>query len=302
MGATDRVDPSRRTTAFSAPAPVRRVGIVAARSKPEAGDLATDVSGWLEERGCEVVAESHLAEDAGRSADAIVVLGGDGLMMRAANAYPDVPLLGINFGKVGFLALVERKEWRPALAALVAGDYRVEEGSTLSATILRGDRELDQGWAINDVVVRGGLRMVDIEVYIDNRYVNTYPGDGMIVSTAHGSTAYCMAAGGPILTAGVRGFAIVPISCHSPIRTPFVVSEDALVELVLANDREPTLVLDGRPVFDLRQRDTIRVSRGPRTFRLVALKTTDFYEAFRTKFNFQIRPDAVPTRRPTGSP
>lgn len=301
MGTTDRFTPPRQTPAFSVGAPVRRVGIVAARSKPEAGDLAADLSGWLEEHGCEVVSESHLAEDGGRSADAIVVLGGDGLMMRAANAFPDVPLLGINFGKVGFLALVERKEWRPALAALVAGEYRVEEGSTLSATILRGDRELDQGWSINDVVVRGGLRMVDVEVYIDNRYVNTYPGDGMIVSTAHGSTAYCMAAGGPILTAGVRGFAIVPISCHSPIRTPFVVSEDALVELVLANDREPTLVLDGRPVIDLRQRDTIRVSRGPRTFRLVTLGTTDFYEAFRTKFNFQIRPDAVPTRRPTSA-
>ncbi len=85
---------------------------------------------------------------------------------------------------------------------------------------MRQADSVPQGWAINDVVVRAGMRMVDIEIYIDGHYVNTYPGDGMIVSTPHGSTAYCMAAGGPILTAGVRGFAIVPISCHRPIRTP----------------------------------------------------------------------------------
>jgi NAD+ kinase len=281
---------------------VRRVGLVAARSKAEANDLAGDVAARLQERGCEVVSESELGRDAGRSVDAIVVLGGDGLMMRAANAYPDVPLLGINFGKVGFLALVERRDWRAALDALIDGSYSVQEGSTLAATVLRGGRELDQGWSINDVVVRGGVRMVDVEVYIDNHYVNTYPGDGMIVSTAHGSTAYCLAAGGPILTAGVRGFAIVPISCHSPIRTPFVVSEDALVELLLANDRQASLILDGRQGIELRERDVVRVARGRHAFRLVALESTNFYEAFRTKFNFQIRPDAVPTRRPTRTP
>jgi NAD+ kinase len=275
--------------------------LVAARSKPEAGQLAAEVERWLNARGCEVVAESQLGLDGAAPVDAIVVLGGDGLMMRAANAYPDVPLLGINFGKVGFLALVERSHWREALSALLDGHYAVEEGSTLAATVVREGQELDQGWAINDVVVRGWLRMVDVEVYIDNHYVNTYPGDGMIVSTPHGSTAYCMAAGGPILTAGVRGFAITPISCHSPIRMPFVISEDALIELLLINDREASLILDGRQGLELRSNDLIRVRRGNHLFRLVTLGTTNFYEAFRTKFNFQIRPDAVPTRQPDGS-
>ncbi len=278
---------------------VRRVGLVAARSKNEAGDLGEEVDSWLRSRGLEVVAEDRLGDDQGSSTDAIVVLGGDGLMMRAANAFPDVPLLGINFGKVGFLALVERRDWRNALESLIAGRFSVQEGATLAAQVVRDDRELDQGWAINDVVVRGGVRMVDVEVYVDNHYVNTYPGDGMIVSTPHGSTAYCLAAGGPILTAGVRGFAIVPISCHSPIRTPFVVSEGTLIELLLANDHEASLILDGRQGLELRRNDVVRVRRGEHRFRLVTLGTTNFYEAFRTKFNFQIRPDAVPTRRPS---
>jgi NAD+ kinase len=138
--------------------------------------------------------------------------------------------------------------------------------------------------------------MVDIEIYIDGHYVNTYPGDGMIVATPHGSTAYCMAAGGPILTAGVKGFAIVPISCHSPIRTPFVVSEDATIEMVVANDHDSALILDGREQTHLERWDIIRVSRGEHAFKLVTLESTNFYEAFRTKFNFRIRPDAIPSR------
>jgi NAD+ kinase len=275
------------------------IGIVAARSKPEAAELAGEVTAWLIERGCRVVTEAELTADRGQSAEAIVVLGGDGLMMRAANAYPDVPLLGINFGKVGFLALVERRAWRSALEALVEDRFRIQAGSTLAATVVRGETELDQGWAINDVVIRGGVRMVDVEVYIDEHYVNIYPGDGIIVSTPHGSTAYCMAAGGPILTAGVRGFAIVPISCHSPIRTPMVVSEEALIELVLATQHDAMLILDGRPTLDLRPSDLIRVRRGEHAFCLVTLDGMNFYEAFRTKFNFQIRPDAVPTRQST---
>ena len=140
--------------------------------------------------------------------------------------------------------------------------------------------------------------MIDVEVYIDGHFVNTYPGDGMIVATPRGSTAYCLAAGAPILTAGVRGFAIVPISCHSPIRTPFVVAESTRIELLVASRHEASLILDGRPTAELHFGDLILVRRGLHSFRLVSFSTTNFYEAFRSKFNFRIRPDAVPSRSP----
>jgi NAD+ kinase len=279
-------------------APVKSVGLVAAFSKDEAETLAVDISAWLIARGIEVVGEGDLQSVKEPGVDAIVVLGGDGLMMRAANAYPDVPLLGINFGNVGFLALVERRDWQAAVQALIEGRYQIEEGATLSAALERGGERVDEGWAINDVVIRGGVRMIEVEVYIDGYYVNTYPGDGMIVSTPRGSTAYCMAAGGPILTAGVRGFGIVPISCHSPIRTPFVAAESAIVELLLINRHDASLILDGRLADDLQIGDVVRVERGIHTFRLISFGSTNFYEAFRSKFNFRIRPDAVPTRRP----
>ena len=273
-----------------------RVGLIAARSKEEARAFAATVAHALNAAGVDVVAEEQLAPDPQELIDAIVVLGGDGLMIRTANAYPGVPLLGINFGNVGFLALIEQRDWKPAIEALLRGEYSVQEGPTLQAVLVREGDAVPQGWAINDVVVRSGMRMVDIEIYIDGHYVNTYPGDGMIVSTPHGSTAYGMAAGGPILTAGVKGFAIVPISCHSPIRTPFVVPEEAVIEMVVANDHDASLILDGREQVHLQQWDVIRVSRGEHAFQLVMLKSTNFYEAFRTKFNFRIRPDAVPSR------
>ncbi len=274
----------------------RRFGIIAALSKPEAKVLGDEISRWLESQGHMAVTEAELSSNGTADVEAVIVLGGDGLMMRSANVFPDIPLLGINFGKVGFLALVEQQVWRPAVRNLIEGNFTIEASSTLEATLIRDNREFEQGWAINDVVIRGGSRMVDVEVYIDGHFVNTYPGDGMIVSTARGSTAYCMAAGGPILTAGVRGFAIVPISCHSPIRTPVIVSESADIELVVTNDHEASLILDGRPRISLHQNDNIRIRRGLHTFQLVTFGSTNFYDAVREKFNFQIRPDVLPTR------
>ncbi|HVL25392.1 MAG TPA: NAD(+)/NADH kinase [Thermomicrobiales bacterium] len=274
----------------------QRLGIVAALSKPEAEALGATISAWLRERGHTPVPEAQLNADGVADVDAIIVLGGDGLMMRAANAYPDVPLFGINFGKVGFLALVEQKDWETALGLFLEGKFEVEISSTLQADLYRDGNEYDQGWAINDVVVRSGNRMIDIELYIDGYYVNTYPGDGMIVSTARGSTAYCMAAGGPILTAGVRGFAIVPINCHSPIRTPMVASEEGLIELIATNDHEGSLILDGQATMAVRRNDLVKIRRGQHTFQLVKVGQTSFYDAIREKFNFQIRPDAIPTR------
>ena len=275
--------------------PVRRVGLVAAFSKPEAQELGKEVTEWVLAHGYSIIPEDQIGQEGVEPVDAIVVLGGDGLMMRAANAYPDIPLLGINFGNVGFLALVEQRDWQWALESLFAGTFETEEGATLAASLVRDGHVIDQGWAINDVVVRGGARMVDLELYVAGHYVNTYPGDGMIISTPHGTTAYCMAAGGPILNAGVQGFAIVPISCHSPIRTPLVVAEGDLIELLLANDRDASLILDGRETIALLVGDVVQVARGEHVFRLVTFGTTNFYEAFRTKFNFQIRPNAVPS-------
>ncbi|MEZ4505449.1 MAG: NAD(+)/NADH kinase [Thermomicrobiales bacterium] len=284
-------------TKSTSPRP-KSLGLVAALSKPEAHQLAADIRERLKSLGIAVVPEEELSPNAAKQVDAILVLGGDGLMMRAAKAYPNTPLLGINFGKVGFLAKVERSEWESALDALVSGSYTVEESSTLNATIQGAHGVEDQGWAINDVVIRSGVRMIDIELYVDGYYVNTFPGDGIIVATSRGSTAYCMAAGGPILTAGVKGFAIVPISCHSPIRTPMVVAESAKIDLLFKSRYDASIILDGRVTGELAPDDVVRVRCGENLCRLISVGEADFYEAFRTKFNFRIRPELEPARVP----
>lgn len=276
----------------------KALGLVAALSKPEAHQLAAEIEERLETLEIEVVPEEELSPKASKQVDAILVLGGDGLMMRAAKAYPNTPLLGINFGKVGFLAKVERDHWESAIDSLISGNYTIEESSTLNAAIEGSHGNEDQGWAINDVVIRSGVRMIDIELYVDGYYVNTFPGDGIIVATSRGSTAYCMAAGGPILTAGVKGFAIVPISCHSPIRTPMVVAESAKIDLLFKSRYDASLILDGRVTGELAPDDVVRVRCGVNLCRLISVGETDFYEAFRTKFNFRIRPELEPARVP----
>jgi len=181
------------------------------------------------------------------------------------------------------------------LERLLSGDYEITEGPTLAARLRRRGVETPTGWAINDVVMRAGMQMIDIELYVDGKYVNTYPGDGMIVASPQGSTAYCMAAGGPILTAGVRGFAVTPISAHSPIRATLVVPVESAIELVVANDHESALIIDGVLMTELQRGDIVTVEQGTQRFRLIETSETNFYEAFRSKFNYLIRPDAVPS-------
>jgi NAD+ kinase len=139
------------------------------------------------------------------------------------------------------------------------------------------------------------MQMIDVELYVDGRYVNTYPGDGMIAASPQGSTAYCMAAGGPILTAGVRGFAITPISPHSPIRATLVVPEESEIELVIASDRDAFLILDGQVSRQLARDDVVAVRRGAERFRLIITEQMSFYTAFQSKFNYLIRPGAIPS-------
>lgn len=273
-------------------------GLIAAGNKPEAQLLEREIGAWLTERGIAVRDEATLRRHRGAGVTQIIVLGGDGLMMRCARMFPDIPLLGINFGHVGFLTMVERAMWVEAVTAVLRGDFEVQRGPSLAACVQRAGTTIAGGWCINDAVIRAGPQMVETELYVAGRYVNTYPGDGLIVSTPQGSTAYCMAAGGPILTRGVRGFVIVPLNPHSPIRIPLVVGEDELIELVVTNDKKSWLYLDGdtKTATGLVRGDTVRLTRGPHTFALVVLEGMNFFDAIRSRFNFLIRPNAVPSR------
>ena len=283
---------------MSAAQAAQKLGIIAALNKPQARELEAEIALWLDAQSVLCRDEATMLREGFADLDAIVVLGGDGLMMRAARMFPDVPLLGINFGHVGFLTLVERKDWRAAIEATLAGNCRIQRSPTLQVDLIRDGATVTSGWVINDAVIRAGPQLIDVELYVDGQYVNIYPGDGMIVSTPQGSTAYCMSAGGPILTRGVRGFVIIALNPHSPIRIPLVVEEESTIELVLANDRASWLYLDGKieDAPDLHRGDLVRIRRGEQTFALVLLEGMSFFTAVRSRFNFLIRPDSVPSR------
>ena len=274
-------------------APPDTIALIPADDKPDAQEFAIEFREWLIERGPKVISESDL--DAGQHADALVVLGGDGLMTHIAHRFPGCPILGVNFGTVGFLAMVDRADWRPVFEHLLAGEFIYQDNPTLEVTVRRDGTTQTAGPAINDIVIRSDFRMIDVELYVDRQYVNTYPGDGMIVATPQGSTAYCMAAGGPILTSGVRGFAITPNAPHSPIRATLVVPEESVIEMVLASDREGHLIMDGVTIDELGRGDVVEVRRAPNMFRMIIVEGMSFLEAFRSKFNYLIRPNATPS-------
>jgi len=265
------------------------VAMLAGQGSAEARRLSPEICEYLESKGVPVREEPPPSADLGL----VVSLGGDGLMMRSARRYPDVPVLGINFGHLGFLTAAEAGAWRSAIDRVFEDEFQLRVGPTLAARVVTagGDQSADLGWAVNDVVVHGGLRMVHPQLFVDGQYVNDYPGDGMVVSTPAGSTAYCMAAGGPVLVSGVGGVAVVPINCHSPIRVSLIVPEDVELGIRLDGRNEANLILDGEVEGypRLPPGATVFVRKGRYSFRQISFKSFDWFAAFQSKFNYQIR-------------
>ncbi len=257
--------------------------------KPEAAALGESIRAWLRERDA-------LARE---PADAQVqlVLGGDGMVVRAARAACNVPVLGVDFGQLGFLAHVPPTRWESRLKQVLAGRYQVREDPTLHVALERGKETLATLWAVQDavfhayVVPRHGQQMALLEVYVDGKYFNLIPGDGLIVATGPGSSAYNLAAGGPVLTPGGGLLAITPICPHTPIKGSFAVPEGTSITVV-QNGRFPVNVsVDGQESFDaFMPGDVAHVRADPRRFRLVTFKDVSFYDRFRQRFNYRIRP------------
>ncbi len=245
--------------------------------------------GWLRER-------EAFAEDA-EHADVQVVLGGDGTVVRAARATCNVPVLGIDFGQFGFLAHVPPARWETRLTQVLGGKYEVREDATIRVDLERGKDLLRSLWAVQDVVFHGfvmpgnGQQMAQLELYIDGKYLNLIPGDGLIVASSPGSSAYNLAAGGPVLAPGSQTFAVTPICAHTPMRASFSVAESTRIELVQVGRFPISVCVDGQDTFDeFAPHDVAHISADPRRFRLVTFRDTSFYGRFRQRFNYRIWP------------
>lgn len=252
--------------------PFRHVGILANTNKDNAEHLANQIGNFLTARGVHRVwygsawhadeVMAHLPD-----LDLLITLGGDGTMLRAARmgAMYDVPMLGVKMGRLGFLAEIFPEDWRGPLEHILNGDYWIEERLMVRARVERaahvGDRpttvcEYD---ALNDVVLsRGGLaRVVRVSVRLDGGYLTQYTCDGIIVSTATGSTGYALAVGGPILPPELRNILVIPIAPHLSMDRSVVLSEGSEVRIRVSSDHRAVLTVDGQVEVEVSEEDEI---------------------------------------------
>ncbi len=287
---------------------MKTIGVVARPNLVAAGEILRGVARRLSDRGLRLCLETrtaaHLPDladglcavadgcEVGESADALIVLGGDGTFLRASHMLTrsDVPIIGVNFGGLGFLTEITLDELDSALEAVIEGRYAHEERRLLRAVIERSDGSSESGDVLNDVVVAksGSLsRIIEIEASVDGRFVSSFRGDGLIVATPTGSTAYSLASGGPVLHPALPAIVLTPICPHMLSNRPLVVDDGVKIEIrLLTTDVEAHVTLDGQRSLALTPDDVIRISRSPRTLRLVKSPRRDYYEVLRAKLKW----------------
>jgi NAD+ kinase len=268
----------------------RAIGVVYNATKPEIEALVAQVGRTLAQLGCEAVVVPGSAAGL-EEVDAVVVLGGDGTFLRAARmvAPRRTPLLGVDLGTLGFLAEVSYPDLGLGLEQLVEGNYTVEERALMEVALVRDGRVVASELALNEGVVLKGAsgRMLEAEVYADTSHVATYGADGFIVSTPTGSTAYAMAAHGPIMAPDVPAFLFVPICPHTLTARPVVLSDERTVRIVVKERAEGAiLTADGRTVGQLQPEDAMTFRRSEYVTRMVRLAARDFFTTLRRKLQW----------------
>jgi NAD+ kinase len=224
-------------------------------------------------------------------ADFVIVFGGDGSILRAAHrmAYRQLPVIGCNLGRLGFLAAFSASELLAVLPDICSGRYTVVEHLMFECRVVRGDTVVCEKLGLNETAIFAGspFRMIDIQLYVDAEPVTTYSCDGLIVATAVGSTAHSLSSGGPILRKDLQAFVISPISPHTLTNRPVVDSADHVFELSVALPNEGTaVVVDGQVLCPLQSQDLIRIQRATPRFKLVEVAGHSYYRTLREKLGW----------------
>lgn len=224
--------------------------------------------------------------------DLAIVVGGDGTLLTAGRLLADaqVPIVGINLGRVGFLVDVLPAQMQEQLLAILQGDYLEDQRCLLKACAWRGEEQLGQNIALNDVVLhaRNEVRMIEFTTYIDGFFVNTQRADGLVISTPTGSTAYALSSGGPILHTSLDASILVPISPHTLTSRPIVIPNQSSIEIEMGSDRpvEALLSFDGHHDIPLVSGDRIKISASPKKMRLLHPRHYDYYHILRSKLHW----------------
>jgi len=247
----------------------------------------------LIEKVVDVVGEEFdYSENPGQmGADFAIVLGGDGSILRAATRMENsqVPVLGVNLGKLGFLADVSPDDVEPALRSVDGGEFRLVDHLMLQIEIIRGEKTIAKKTGLNEVAILGGppYEIQQLDLAVDGIPATSYNCDGLIISTPVGSTAHNLSAGGPILRKDLQAFVISPISPHTLTVRPVVDTADRVYELVASKPNESAcVVLDGQIVTKLQAGDRVRVSRAKSIFQLIEVSGNNYYRTLREKLGW----------------
>ena len=288
--------------------PVSRVGILAKSHLRAATPHLLELGEWLTARGLHPVYETATADlmpsaqgraildkaTLAKDVDIVLVLGGDGTLIGMADCIAEAgagtPILGVNFGSLGFLTEVTLPELYRSLENALNGRAHIEERMMLRAMTTSGGDVLSRSIALNDAVVTktARSRMIDLSVYVGNEFVTRVKADGLIIATPTGSTAYNMSAGGPIVQPDVDAMIITPIAPHTLTNRPIVIPGDSTVRVQPNMDARDEIVftLDGQSTFPIHAGDEITVSRAPQRLQLIRPSTRSYFEVLRTKLKW----------------
>lgn len=283
-------------------AEIKSVGVVVKPNHAEALQTASELGEWLATRDISLVGKPHAFDDKSRESDTkfieafsnvdlAVVLGGDGTMISAARLLKnsEVPVLGINYGSLGYLTEFRIEELYESIERVLAGNFTLDSRVTLDVTHERNGERLSQNRVLNDVVINKAAlaRIIEIEATLDELYVNDFRADGLIIATPTGSTAYNLSAGGPIVFPSMNAVVMTPICPFTLSNRPIVVPDSAEIELKLKTENEEVaLTLDGQIGFVLTTEDIVRVSKSKTTLNLVKPLNRNYFDVLRNKLQW----------------
>ena len=286
---------------------IKCVGVVVKPNDKEALQTACELSAWLEKRGIDLIGKPFEQIERVRSenceidftetdrfktdADLIVVLGGDGTMISTARLTGDreVLVLGINYGSLGYLTEFRIEEMTGALERILEGDYAVDQRVMLEAEHIRDGKTLASGRVLNDVVINKAVlaRIIEIEVNLNDLFVNDFRADGLIVATPTGSTAYSLSAGGPIVYPTMNALVLTPICPFTLTNRPIIMPDDAEINLRLKNESDGVvLTLDGQIGHQMQTNDRVSIRKSPTTFNLIQPPNRNYFDVLRNKLKW----------------
>ncbi len=281
---------------------MKKIGIIIKPRKPEAKDVLNKLITWLESHKIEAVLDVDTANivnikskyqkpQIASLVDMIIVLGGDGTLLSVARLTIEkgIPILGVNLGGLGFLTEVTLDELYPTLEKVINGEFIIDERMMLMTHMHRQGETLAQSPVLNDIVINHGIvaRMIILDIFVNSQFVTSLRGDGLIISTPTGSTAYSLSAGGPIIHPTVSAIMLTPVCPHTLTNRPIVIPSNVKIEAILKTEDEGAMVtFDGQVGFSLKKEDIVEVHSAEARIKLIRSPEKNYYEVLRKKLKW----------------